>query len=120
MNRCLFSLVLCLISAVAAVGQTPPAAAQVLRLARLCRDCGLDGVVASPLEVAALREALGRDFRLVIPGVRPDWAESGDQKRIMTPRQALDAGADDLVIGRPITRAPDPAEAARRIAAELA
>jgi len=103
-----------------AVGQASPAADQVLRLARLCRDCGLDGVVASPLEVAMLRDALGPDFRLVIPGVRPAWSESGDQKRVMTPRQAVAAGADDLVIGRPITRAPDPVEAARRIVAELA
>jgi orotidine-5'-phosphate decarboxylase len=103
----------------AAVGQPDPAEAQVLRLARLAQDCGLDGVVCSPREIAALRAACGPDFKLVVPGIRPDWAASGDQKRITTPRQALDAGADLLVIGRPITGAEDPAAAARRIVAEL-
>lgn len=104
----------------AAVGQQGPLEAQVLRLARLAQDCGLDGVVCSPREIAALRAACGPDFKLVVPGIRPAWAAAGDQKRIMTPAEALAAGADRLVIGRPITAAEDPAAAARRIAAELA
>ena len=102
----------------AELGQ-PGASDQVRRLAALTRDCGLDGVVCSPHEVAALRRDLGRDFLLVVPGVRPAWAAAGDQKRIMEPRQAMEAGADYLVIGRPITAAADPAAAARRIVAEL-
>jgi orotidine-5'-phosphate decarboxylase len=103
----------------AALGQAGGASDQVRRLAALTRDCGLDGVVCSPHEVAALRRDLGRDFLLVVPGVRPAWAAAGDQKRIMEPRQAMAAGADYLVIGRPITAAADPAAAARRIVAEL-
>lgn len=104
----------------AAVGQRTPAAEQVVRLARLTQDCGLDGVVCSPREIAALREACGPDFKLVVPGIRPRWAAAGDQKRIMTPAEAVNAGADVLVIGRPITGAEDPAAAARRIAEEIA
>ncbi len=103
-----------------AVGQRGPAADQVLRLARLARDAGLDGVVCSPREIAGLREALGPDFLLVVPGIRPDWAAKGDQKRVTTPAEALAAGADYLVIGRPITGAEDPAAAARSIVEELA
>ncbi|HSE74378.1 MAG TPA: orotidine-5'-phosphate decarboxylase [Dongiaceae bacterium] len=103
----------------AALGQAGGASDQVRRLAALTRDCGLDGVVCSPHEVAALRRDLGRDFLLVVPGVRPAWAAAGDQKRIMEPREAMAAGADYLVIGRPITAAADPAAAARRIVAEL-
>lgn len=104
----------------AAVGQQGPIEAQVLRLARLAQDCGLDGVVCSPWEIAALRAACGPDFKLVVPGIRPAWAAAGDQKRIMTPAEALAAGADRLVIGRPVTAADDPSAAVRRIAAELA
>lgn len=104
----------------AAVGQQAPSDRQVLRLARLTQDCGLDGVVCSPREIALLREACGPDFRLVVPGIRPAWAASGDQKRVMTPRAAVEAGADLLVVGRPITGADDPAAAARRLAEELA
>jgi orotidine-5'-phosphate decarboxylase len=89
-------------------------------LASLARDCGLDGVVCSPHETAGLRRALGPEFVLMVPGVRPSWAAAGDQKRVMTPAEAMRAGATHLVIGRPITRAADPVEAARRIAAELA
>src|SRR5690606_11415961 len=100
----------------AAVGQQGPAAAQVLRLARLAQAQGLDGVVASPHEIAALRAACGPGFTLVIPGLRPAWAAAGDQKRIMTPAEALGAGADYLVIGRPITADPDPVAAACRVA----
>ena len=102
----------------ASVGQAGPAAAQAQRLALLARDCGLDGVVCSPHEVSALRAACGKDFLLVVPGIRPAGAASGDQKRVMGPRAALEAGADYLVIGRPITAAPDPAAAARAIRAE--
>jgi orotidine-5'-phosphate decarboxylase len=97
---------------------TPEQAA--LRLASLTRDCGLDGVVCSAREAPALRESLGADFRLVTPGIRPQGAESGDQTRVMTPSRAIRAGADYLVIGRPITRAPDPLAALAAIEAELA
>ena len=102
------------------VGQSGPVPRQVLRLAELARECGLGGVVCSPHEITALRDALGGDFKLIVPGVRPDWAGADDQKRIMTPAEAVAAGADYLVIGRPITRAADPAEAAGRIADEIA
>ncbi len=102
-----------------AVGQSGPVADQVMRLAGLAKSCGLDGVVCSPREIAALRSALGADFTLIVPGVRPVWAGADDQKRVMTPAEAVAAGADYLVIGRPITRAADPARAARRIAAEI-
>ena len=103
-----------------AVGQRGPAADQVRRLALLARTCGLDGVICSPYEVAGLRAELGSDFQLVVPGIRPAGAALGDQKRVMGPREAIAAGASRLVIGRPITDAPDPAAAARAIAAELA
>ncbi len=82
--------------------------ARVLRLARLTQAAGLDGIVCSPLEAAAVRRELGAGFVLVTPGVRPGSAAVGDQKRVMTPRDALAAGADYLVIGRPITAAADP------------
>jgi orotidine-5'-phosphate decarboxylase len=104
----------------AAVGQAGPASDQVLRLARLAQESGLDGVVCSPQEIAALRRACDPAFVLVVPGIRPDWAARDDQKRVMTPAEAQAAGADYLVIGRPITGAEDPAAAARRIAGELA
>ncbi len=106
-------------SDLAEVGQPDDPLEQVRRLAELTRDCGLDGVVCSPKEIAVLRRDLGPDFLLVTPGIRPDWAATGDQKRVMTPAEAVHAGADYLVIGRPITGAADPAEAARRIAAEI-
>jgi orotidine-5'-phosphate decarboxylase len=102
-----------------AIGQRGPMAEQARRLAALARDCGLDGVVCSPREIAALRASCGPGFALVVPGIRPSWAAAGDQKRVMTPAEALAAGADYLVIGRPITAQPDPLAAARRIAAEL-
>ncbi|HVO01378.1 MAG TPA: orotidine-5'-phosphate decarboxylase [Candidatus Cybelea sp.] len=104
----------------ARVGQSTPAREQVLRLADLARECGLDGVVCSPHEIAPLRARLGSDFLLVTPGIRPEWASAGDQKRMMTPAEAVRAGADYLVIGRPITADRDPAQAAGRIAAEIA
>lgn len=84
---------------------------QVKTLAYLAKQAGLDGVVASPKEISAIREAFGKDFLIVTPGVRPAWAAAGDQKRIMTPAQAFDEGADYIVIGRPVTAAPDPIEA---------
>jgi orotidine-5'-phosphate decarboxylase len=102
-----------------AVGQRGPASDQTVRLANLARDSGLDGVVCSPREIAALRSACGSDFLLVVPGIRPAWAAAGDQKRIMIPAQALEAGADYLVVGRPITGAADPVAAARRLVEEL-
>jgi orotidine-5'-phosphate decarboxylase len=101
------------------VGQRGPALDQARRLAELAQRAGVDGVVCSPKEVTALRAQCGREFLLVVPGIRPAWAAAGDQKRVMTPAEAIAAGADHLVIGRPITGAADPAEAARRIAAEL-
>jgi len=104
----------------AAVGMQGPVEDQVRRLAALAQDCGLDGVVASAHEVAALRRQCGADFTLVVPGIRPGWAGADDQKRIVTPSEALRQGADFLVVGRPITRADDPAAAAARIADELA
>jgi orotidine-5'-phosphate decarboxylase len=103
------------------VGQTGPALDQGRRLAGLARQAGLDGVVCSPHEVAALRRDCGQGFLLVVPGIRPaDAARQDDQKRVMTPREALDAGADHLVIGRPITAAPDAAATCRAILAEIA
>ncbi len=89
------------------------------RLALLAQDSGLDGVVCSPQEVAMLRQACRKDFLLVVPGIRPAGAAVGDQKRVQTPRDAIAAGADYLVIGRPITEAPDPGGAARAILAEI-
>lgn len=103
----------------AAVGMEPNPAAQVRRLANLAKTNGLDGIVCSPEEVAAMRKALGPEFILMVPGIRPSWAAKGDQKRVMTPREAVDAGATYLVIGRPITGAENPADAAKRIADEL-
>ena len=103
----------------AAIGVADPSGTQVLRLARLAKDQGIDGVVCSAREAAALREDLGPDFKLVVPGIRPAWAAAGDQKRIVTPADAVALGADYLVIGRPITDADDPADAVKRIADEL-
>ena len=102
-----------------AVGQTPSAGEQVLRLAQLTKSCGLDGVVCSAHEISALRAALGDAFSLVVPGIRPAGSEIGDQRRVMGPAEAHAAGASILVIGRPITAAPDPVIAARNIAESL-
>lgn len=93
--------------------------ANVRRLATLARDSGLDGVVCSAREASMLKEALGRDFRLVTPGIRPAGAAVGDQQRIMTPADAMRAGADYLVIGRPITQADDPVGVLRTIESEI-
>jgi len=103
----------------AAMGISGTPLEQVVRLAKLTKDSGLDGVVCSPHEIAAVRAACGADFLIVTPGVRPSTSASDDQKRVMTPKRALELGADVLVIGRPITGAPDPACAAKEIAAEL-
>jgi orotidine-5'-phosphate decarboxylase len=97
---------------------TPREAA--VRLALLAKESGLDGVVCSPEETAAIRAACGKDFFLVVPGVRPAGAETGDQKRVATPGDAIRTGADLLVVGRPILAAKDPVAAARAIVAEIA
>ncbi|MDJ0950790.1 MAG: orotidine-5'-phosphate decarboxylase [Alphaproteobacteria bacterium] len=102
-----------------AVGQTGPATDQVRRLAALAQESGLDGVVCAPQEVAILRGDCGPDFLLVVPGIRPGGSAAADQKRVMTPTEAIAAGADILVVGRPITAAADPAAAARDIAGEI-
>jgi orotidine-5'-phosphate decarboxylase len=91
----------------------------VARLARLAQSCGLDGVVCSPREAAALRRQCGKDFLLVTPGTRPAESAREDQQRIATPREAAAAGADYLVIGRPITRAADPLATLRAINDEI-
>ena len=91
----------------------------VLRLGNLGVAAGIDGLVASPFEARFLRSELGDKIKIVVPGVRPGWSEPGDQKRFMTPRQAIEAGADYLVIGRPITGHKDPREALEKILDEL-
>ena len=91
----------------------------VLRLGNLGVAAGVDGLVASPFEVRFLRAEFGDKIKLVVPGVRPSWAKHGDQKRVMTPSEAIQAGADYLVIGRPITAHKDPREAVKKILAEL-
>ncbi|CCQ72599.1 orotidine-5'-phosphate decarboxylase [Magnetospira sp. QH-2] len=103
-----------------AIGVTGEVESQVVRLARLAQDNGIDGVVCSAKEVTALRDACGPNFKLLTPGIRPAWSATGDQKRIVTPAEAVRLGSDYLVIGRPITGADDPADAARRIGEELA
>jgi orotidine-5'-phosphate decarboxylase len=92
---------------------------QVMRLADLARTTGCDGVVASPHEAARLRSALGRDFLIVTPGIRPGGSAADDQARVATPAAARRAGADYLVVGRPVTAAADPVAAAAAIVAEL-
>jgi len=103
----------------AEVGVNGGAQQAVSRLSQLTQDCGLDGVVCSAREVAALRRERGKDFLLVTPGIRPAQAERGDQARIATPREALQTGASYLVIGRPITQAPDPLAALEAILQEI-
>ncbi|MGE0486094.1 MAG: orotidine-5'-phosphate decarboxylase [Gammaproteobacteria bacterium] len=100
------------------VGVAATAAEQVVRLATLAANCGLDGVVCSPLEIAPLRACLEPDFALVTPGVRPAGAAQDDQVRTATPGNAIAAGASYLVVGRPVTRAADPAAAVAAITAE--
>lgn len=101
------------------VGVGRPLADQVRDLAHLARAAGIDGVVASPHEVALLREACGSDLLIVTPGIRPAGTRAGDQARAATPAAALSAGADYLVVGRPITEAEDPAAAAQAIVREM-
>jgi orotidine-5'-phosphate decarboxylase len=106
-------------AALAATGVADAPAAQVIRLARLAMGAGADGLVCSPQEVAPIRDALGETPLLVVPGIRPPGAEAGDQARTATPAEAVRAGADWLVIGRPITRAAAPLAATRASAASL-
>jgi orotidine-5'-phosphate decarboxylase len=110
------------------VGIVGPATRRVVKLARLARQAGLDGVVASPREIRAIRRACGKDFLIVVPGVRPNVEigagkkkkqKTDDQVRIATPSEAIRDGADYLVVGRPITAAPDPESAARAILDEM-
>jgi orotidine-5'-phosphate decarboxylase len=101
------------------VGINLPVQEMVVRLAKLAQEAGMDGVVASPLEIGPIRAACGPDFLIVTPGVRPTFAAADDQRRIMTPAEAVGAGADYLVIGRPIAKASDPAAAAEIITDEI-
>jgi len=103
----------------ASVGVSSDPAEQVVRLAGMGRNLGLRGVVASPREIPILRKNFGADLVIVTPGVRPAGSDAGDQKRVMTPAEAVQAGADYLVIGRPITAAASPVAALRAIAAEM-
>ena len=101
------------------VGISLPIKDEVRKLALLAKKAGLDGVVASPQEISLVKEACGKNFIVVTPGVRPFFAEKDDQKRVMTPGEAVEAGADYLVIGRPITNAEDPVKATSLIAEEM-
>ncbi|MDP3716473.1 MAG: orotidine-5'-phosphate decarboxylase [Acidobacteriota bacterium] len=106
--------------ALAEVGVTRPVLDQVVHLAKLAKQSGLDGVVASPQETAAIRAACGPDFQIVTPGIRPvEQQGKDDQARTLTPAEAMQAGSTYLVIGRPITGAPNPREAAEQMAASL-
>jgi orotidine-5'-phosphate decarboxylase len=102
-----------------AIGIESSSETQVLRLAHLAKEQGVDGVVCSAYEATAIRRAMGPDFIIVAPGIRPSWAAANDQKRIVTPSDAVALGIDYLVIGRPITNATNPVDAARRIIDEL-
>lgn len=103
----------------AAVGVTSSPAEQVLRLARLAQQAGINGMVCSAEEVGMLRTELGKEALLVVPGIRPGGSDIGDQKRIATPALAIERGASMLVVGRPVTRAADPAQAALSILKEI-
>ena len=102
------------------VGQGTDTAAQVKRLGILAKQAGCDGVVCSSHEIAIIREACGDDFITMVPGIRPGGSDVGDQKRVMTPKQAMDMGATHIVIGRPITGAENPQQTARDILSTLA
>ena len=106
-------------AAISKIGYQDGLSERVKQLALLTRDAGLDGVVCSAHEIETLRHACGDDFALMVPGIRPEGSAQGDQKRVMTPMQALNAGATHLVIGRPITGAGDPAQAAQDILENL-
>ncbi len=103
------------------VGLTGPVEARVVSLAELARKAGIDGVVASPREIGSIRKLCGERFVIVTPGIRPSFEQTGkdDQKRVMTPRQAIAAGANYIVIGRPVRLAPDPAEAMDKVLEEI-
>ena len=101
------------------IGITDDVEHQVLRLARIGAQAGIDGIVASPHEIRTLRREFGDRFKIAVQGIRPSWAEPGDQKRFMTPREAIEAGADYIGIGRPITAHPKPDEAMAKILEEL-
>jgi orotidine-5'-phosphate decarboxylase len=100
-------------------GVAGPVGEQVVRLAELARRAGIDGIVSSPREIAAIRAACGDGFDIVVPGIRPGGGATQDQKRVMTPGEAVRADASALVIGRPITGAADPAQAAAEIRREV-
>jgi orotidine-5'-phosphate decarboxylase len=101
------------------VGFGKPVEESVVQLARLAKSAGCAGVVASPKEIQLIRESVGHDFLIVTPGIRPADSQTGDQKRVMTPREARSAGADMIVVGRPLRDAPNPVVAARAVVAEL-
>jgi orotidine-5'-phosphate decarboxylase len=101
------------------IGMEANTEGQVIKLAHLAKKAGMDGIVCSPLEIKLIKEKMGGDFLVVAPGIRPAWASAHDQKRIMTPSQAVQNGADYMVIGRPITKNASPQEAFLRIANEL-
>ena len=101
------------------IGITATPEEQVIRLAKLTEACGVAGVVCSALEIEAIRKVCGPDFQLVVPGIRPAGSAANDQKRVMTPTQAAKAGANYIVVGRPVTQAENPAESAAAINAEL-
>lgn len=101
------------------IGCQGPVADQVLRLAALAKESGAGGVVCSPREIELIKQRFGRDFLVVTPGIRPAWAAAQDQKRVMTPSEAMLKGADYLVIGRPVTAAPSPRDALALIIKEL-
>ena len=101
------------------IGMDDRVGEQVLRLARLAKENGMDGVVCSPQEIDIIKGEFGQDFLVISPGIRPTWAAAQDQKRILTPAKAIAKGVDYMVIGRPITQASSPAEAFLRIAEEL-
>ena len=106
-------------SDLAGIGLDVEPQTQVKRLAQLTKASGLDGVVCSAQEAVMLKELCGQEFKLVTPGIRPSFAVQGDQRRVMTPRDAMKAGVDYMVIGRPITQANDPIEALTLIEKEL-
>lgn len=106
-------------AALSATGVYTAPEEQVLRMSRFAQDAGMNGVVAAPLEAAAIRETVGSTFLIVTPGVRPRATSHDDQARVMTPADAIEAGADYLVVGRPILRAPDPVQAANEIVREI-
>jgi orotidine-5'-phosphate decarboxylase len=101
------------------LGLQETAAEAVARLAKLAAESGAHGLICSPQEIATVREAAGRSALIVTPGVRPAWAQQDDQSRVMTPKEAAQAGSDFIVVGRPIFKAKEPADAVRRILHEL-